>query len=111
MGMGKSESHTDFVFEKNEFFPGEQAKVKIICDNSKCSKAVKSFKFKIHREYKAYSHRKEHVTHSEGYVTAVKEQGCKAKSKLSKEFVVKIPNHDVEREQYFETHADEKESL
>lgn len=53
--MGKSESTTEIIFEKNEFYPGEKAKVRIICNNSNCSKKVKSFKFKIHREYKGYA--------------------------------------------------------
>ena len=111
MGMGKSESHTEFTFEKNEFFPGEDAKVKVECDNSKCSKAVKSFKFKVHRAYKSFSNRKEHLTNAENYLTAVKESGCNAKSKIKKEFLVKLPKVDPVREQFFKTLPDELDTL
>ena len=53
MGINRSLSSTDFFFEKNEYYPGEEIKVKIICNNSSCDKAVRSFKFKIHREFMA----------------------------------------------------------
>jgi len=109
--MGKSESTTEFTFEKNEFFPGEKANVRVVCDNSGCSKAVKSFKFKVHRAYKAFSHKKEHYSHAENYLSAIKEAGCGAKSKVDKVFKISIPNHDPVREQYFETHPDEMQSL
>ena len=49
LGVGKSRSLTKFFLEKNEFYIGEKIPVKIICDNSKCHKAVKYFKLKLHR--------------------------------------------------------------
>ena len=50
-GIGKSESRTEIIFEKKEYFAGDECKVKIVCDNSKCSKAIKSFKFKLERNF------------------------------------------------------------
>lgn len=59
-GVGKSQSSCDFIFEKNEFYAGEEARVRIICDNTKCGKAVKSFKFKISREFVGRTGNKKH---------------------------------------------------
>ena len=47
LGMGKKESISQITLDKDQFFPGETINVKILCDNSKCSKAVKEFKSKI----------------------------------------------------------------
>jgi|694.fasta_scaffold62407_1 uncharacterized protein YfaS (alpha-2-macroglobulin family) len=40
MGFGNSICTTEITFDKNQYAPGEVAKVKILCDNSKCSKPV-----------------------------------------------------------------------
>ena len=34
-------------FEKNEYYPGETATARIICDNSQCDKDIKEFKFEL----------------------------------------------------------------
>lgn len=47
MGMGKTKCETNIIVNRNEYFVGETAQVKVICDNSKCSKAIKSFKLKL----------------------------------------------------------------
>ena len=67
-GVGKSESSTDFVFEKEEFYAGEEARVRIVCDNSRCSKAIKSFKFKVYRHIAGKTGNKKYSIDSEGYV-------------------------------------------
>jgi hypothetical protein len=40
---------------QNEFYPGDKIPIKIICDNRKCTSAVRSFKFKLYRSLK-YRH-------------------------------------------------------
>jgi len=52
--IGGKECVTEITFDRNEYFMGETARVKIVCDNTKCDKEVKSFKFKLHRRYRAY---------------------------------------------------------
>ena len=50
MGFGSSKCETTVYFLKNEFYTGQKAQVRIVCDNTKCDKAVKSFKFKVFRQ-------------------------------------------------------------
>ena len=50
-GMGQSECKSTIVFEKNEYYLGEKARVKVIIDNSNCGKDIKALKFKLHRHY------------------------------------------------------------
>jgi hypothetical protein len=38
------------IFNQQQFYPGDKCEVKIICDNSNCSLAVKSFKIKFKRK-------------------------------------------------------------
>ena len=49
-GLGGSQSITNVVFDKQQYYPGEKVEVKLDCDNSKCSSAVKSFKIKLKRK-------------------------------------------------------------
>jgi hypothetical protein len=51
----QSHARSEITLNQNEFFPGEQIKVFIKCDNSKSSVAVKSFKFKFFQTT-AYEH-------------------------------------------------------
>ena len=94
LGMGTSECKSTIVFEKNEYYLGEMAKVKVSVDNSQCGKAVKGIKFKLHRHYVS--------TDSEGwksvgskYLMHIKEAGCAAGEKLEKEFQIPIPTNDT----------------
>jgi len=50
MGWGAEFCSSKIVFDKNQYLPGEKAKVKILCDNRKCAKPVQSFKFKLKRK-------------------------------------------------------------
>ena len=58
MGFGGSTSITDVIFEKNQYYTGEQCNVRIICDNSKCQVGIKSFKIKLKRKVYAIGERK-----------------------------------------------------
>lgn len=46
-GIGSANCVTEIIVTQNEYYMGETAQVKVICDNSKCGKAVKSFKLKL----------------------------------------------------------------
>ena len=48
--MGTTECISEIVFDRNEYYVGETARVRIMCDNSKCGKAVRGFKFKLQRK-------------------------------------------------------------
>ena len=50
-GMGSTKCTTQIIFSQNEFYTGNKATVRIICDNSQCDKPVKSFKFKLLKRY------------------------------------------------------------
>ena len=49
--MGTTECKSEMVFEKNEFYLGEKAKVRVTVDNTECKKDVRGIKFKLHRHY------------------------------------------------------------
>lgn len=46
-GFGSDTCITDVYVEQNEYFLGERATVRIVCNNNKCGKDVKSFKLKV----------------------------------------------------------------
>ncbi len=50
LGFKPSTSSTIVEINKNIFYPGEHIKIRIDCDNTNSSNAVKSFKFKLHRK-------------------------------------------------------------
>lgn len=81
------------MFERNEYYIGETAKVKIICDNSKCEKAVRGFKFKLHRKHRG-SDTSGWNTYGSAYVAVLKAPGCPAKSKVEHEYTIQIPAQD-----------------
>lgn len=95
LGWGKSRASSEIIFERNEYFIGEIAKVRIICDNSKCSKNVKSFKFKLKRFYMG----RERVsggaqTKDDQTIASIKMAGCKAGEKIDRFFEIQLPVND-----------------
>jgi sporulation-control protein spo0M len=52
MGFGSTECKTTVYLKQNEYFSGETIQVRVECDNSKCDKAIKSFKLKLNRKYR-----------------------------------------------------------
>ena len=50
MGFGGSTCITEVIFDRNQYYVGDKCSVKIVCDNSKCSTAIKSFKIKLKRK-------------------------------------------------------------
>ena len=93
LGMGSTDAVSEIFFEKNEYYLGETAKVRIVCDNSKCDKPIKSFKFKLHRHYKG--HDDSHWTTSGSkYLVTKKEGKCEAGGKVDQTFEIEIPRLD-----------------
>ena len=94
MGISATKCVSEIIFEKNEYYLGEQAKVKIICDNSACDKDVKSFKFKLHRYYRGDTSETWVSTSASMYLSRRKETGCKAFEKVERDFLIDIPVFD-----------------
>jgi len=42
---GRTQCSTEITFEKNEFYVGETANVRVICDNTACKKNVELIEF------------------------------------------------------------------
>ena len=79
-GLGSSQATAIISLEKLTFAPGENIKVKINMDNSKCKKPVKSFKIKLSRKIscftgKPYSYHAKPVLHEIEYIEAHKYEG------------------------------------
>ena len=107
LGMGTTECVSEIVFDRNEYYIGETARVRIVCDNSKCEKAVRGFKFKLHRRH--YGKDNAHwVTSSQTYVSFLKAPGCPAKTKVDREYEITIPAQDKHETVQAATHPDEK---
>lgn len=60
MGLGGDPCLTSVTFERNQYYGGDKVTVRIDCDNSKCSTAVKSFKLKFKRKVFMVGERKDH---------------------------------------------------
>lgn len=53
--FGSTEVICDIKVDRNWFYPQENIDLELDCDNSKCSKAVKSFKLKLFRQLRCRS--------------------------------------------------------
>ena len=92
LGMGTTQCFTEMFFDRNEYHLGEVAHVKIICDNSKCKKAVKEFKLKLSRTHTG--HAEGHTTcHSQYIVTYKAKNGIKKETKAEIDVSLQIPTH------------------
>ena len=93
MGKKSTRCTTQIFFTQNEFYTGKKATVKLICDNSECRKAVKSFKFKVHQRYQVLNKKMNRTTQHQSYISVVKEPGCPAKTREEREFEVELPDN------------------
>jgi len=90
----------EIIYERNQYYPGEVAKVMVICDNSQCSAAVKSFKFKLLQFAEAQgssSTRMDYLYTSEAaqyLITETQDANCAAGEKVTREFSLRIPTAD-----------------
>ena len=91
LGMGGSKSTSTITFVQNQFYPGEQLRFLLECDNSKCKVAVKNFKFKCFRIITQKDPLSGDIKTSEQKVFAFKEAGIAANKSTRREFVFDIP--------------------
>ena len=68
--------------------------MRIVCDNSSCDKAVKSFKFKIFRQVAIIDQSRKRVLRFQGYVSIMKINGIAGKSQCDKIFEIDLPQND-----------------
>lgn len=64
-------------------------------DNSECAKPVKSYKFKLRRTIKCYNRKHALMLEKDEYLLEIKEEGCDAKIKHTKDYVLEIPSADT----------------
>ena len=50
-GLGSDKISAAFTLSKLKFSPGETVKIRVDMDNTACKKAVKSYKFKLWRQW------------------------------------------------------------
>jgi hypothetical protein len=110
LGMGTTECISEIIFDRNEYYIGETAHVRIICDNSRCEKAVRGFKFKLHRKHLGKDNAQWATGHST-YVAVLKAPGCPAKTKVERTYEITIPTHDKHETHIAHTHPDERVML
>jgi hypothetical protein len=80
--------------ERDEYYSGETIKAKLLCDNSKCKKAIKSFKIVLIRKIYA-SGFDDKETEQTKVVKEFKDvMGCSAKGKIEIDLEMKIPEKD-----------------
>lgn len=90
-GFGSTTVTTQCVLVQNEYYPGDQVIIKIICDNRGCKSAVRNYKFKLYRITR-HKHRVTGVVDkNESKLRQVKEKGCNAGEMLEKDFLFNIP--------------------
>lgn len=97
LGWGKTRCSSVIIFEKNEYYIGEWANVRIICDNSACKKDVRAFKLKLIREIFARTNMNSTgvVTKQSTEICSIKVPGCKANEKIDRVFQIQIPSIDL----------------
>ena len=100
LGWGKTKSISAIIFDKNEFYTGECANVRIVCDNTTCKKDVRAFKFKLIREIFARSNLDSTgvVMRQSIEISAIKVAGCKAGEMIDRTFQIQIPVTDLKPE-------------
>ena len=76
IGIGRSAATTHVFFDKNQYYMGERARIRIICDNTHCKKDIQSFKVKLMRIYEGQEHPGRFKTVHSSYIYASKESGC-----------------------------------
>lgn len=91
--MGTTHCVSEITFDRNEYYIGEKAHVSIVCDNSHCEKAVRGFKFKLHRRHVGKDNANWATGHTD-YVSVLKAPGCPAKTKVERDYTIDIPTVD-----------------
>jgi hypothetical protein len=91
MGLLGSKSTTEVFVQQNQFYPGEQIKVTVKCDNSKCKTAIRNFKFKLFRQLTSKDAHTGQPKITEERIFAKKEPGVEGNKSTKREFVFEIP--------------------
>lgn len=88
LGMGTSVCDAQIFFDKNQYYLGEEARVRIVCDNSGCEKDIKSFKFKLLRVYKGHESPGHFATAGSNYLKTQKAEGIPKGEKCDRTFTL-----------------------
>ena len=111
MGLGGSTSITDVFFDKNQYYAGDTCKVKLVCDNTNCSAAIKSFKIKLKRKVfcsgelvSQYQDRDDQLIKSSKYLHQFKdsESKCGAKEQKTCTLEFQLPEQDYDFPETFD---------
>ena len=89
--FGSSQSTCEIRFNRNQYCPGDMVDIWLNCDNSKCDKAVRSYKFKLFRRLRCREPVAGHFDGFETLIKTVKEPGCAAKKREEKHLQFQIP--------------------
>ena len=89
--MMGSKSTTEIYIQQNQFYTGEQIKVTIKCDNSKCKTAIRNFKFKLFRQILSKDSHTGNQKVTEEKIFAKKEPGVEGNKSTKRDFVFDIP--------------------
>jgi len=98
-GFKKSECITVVEINKNTFYPGDQVKIKIDCDNTSSSIPIKSFKFKLHRKCMGIVNSEQYgqlrIRKFEYLETMQIPKLCPANFRMIETFDFKIPSKEI----------------
>ena len=86
-------SVSQVFFDKNQYYLGEIAQVRVVTDNTQCDKDIKNFKFKLIRRYEG-SARVERVCEQVRDVVNIKFEGCKKGETVDRIFTLQIPHQE-----------------
>ena len=98
-GLGSTPSTARITIEKLRFAPGETIKVNFNVDNTKCKKAIKSFKIKLLRRVQCWNAQgrkpgnKPALVHEE-YLVSNKYEGGAEKTQIDKVIDFKMPERE-----------------
>jgi len=73
-------------FNKNVYYPGEMIDIFVDCDNTKCNKNVRCYKFKLHRLMRSKQWKSGNYDEFVSNLKTIKEKGCKASAHEQKHF-------------------------
>lgn len=94
-GFMSTQCKTNIYLKQNQYLSGEKIQVRVECDNSKCDKDVKSFKFKLIRRYRGRG-KNFKFDEVQTFVSQVKLNGLAAKSKCDRVLEFQLPEERLE---------------
>lgn len=79
--FGATEATLEVRFNKNVYYPGDLVDIYMDCDNTKCNKDVRSYKFKLHRQMRSKLAKSGKYDEFITNLKTTKEKGCKANAR------------------------------